>query len=74
MFYDDDTTDPASEAQQEQENNAGGLGGTRNKRGERVGSACHPVIKSRADVQHNITMIHGQIGFIRAVHAGHPDK
>ena len=34
----------------------------------------YPVIKSRPDIQHHITMIHGQIGFIIACIPNMPKK
>ena len=41
---------------------------------ELVELAGNAIIKARADVQHHVTVVHGQIGFVGAVHAQHPNE
>ena len=41
---------------------------------ELVELAGNAIIKARADVQHHVTVVHGQVGLISAVHAQHPDE
>ena len=43
-------------------------------RRELVELAGDAVIEARADVEHHVTVVHGQIGFVGAVHAQHPDE
>jgi hypothetical protein len=40
----------------------------------RSGLAGDAVIKARADVNHDVAVIHGQIGFIGAVHPQHAEE
>lgn len=68
-FYDDDATDPTSE---EQDNNAAGVGGTRNRRGERVGSGVklkRVVIKADKDGSYRSVPI-DQVDFLQSPQLG----
>ena len=43
----------------------------RRKQGRITG---HPIIKARANIKHDVTAMHGEIGFIGPVHAGHANE
>ena len=43
-------------------------------RRELVELAGDAVIEARTDVEHHVTVVHGQIGFVGAVHAQHPNE
>ena len=40
-------------------------------RAERVQTTCNTVIKARANVDHQVTIMHGPVGLIKTVHAQH---